>query len=208
MVVPDYDYDDHRLAYLEPGSESWTIVESPLNIYRDVIWYNNHFYVVGYKGWLMICKTNKGDAKLKLVTSISDDNMYDNVSGFYLVESEGKLLMVTVTTMVTLIRTGDSRRVDVVELFDIIQLDLSNDGETIVRQKKVRDIGNRAIFIGPNSYSTSIEVFKHSECKPNCIYYVNHRVKKLQIYNVKDGSVMWEPYTHNATLSMWLTLDF
>ncbi|XP_031284794.1 F-box protein SKIP23-like [Pistacia vera] len=73
------------------------------------------------------------------------------------------------------------------------------DKAYIVESGEVKNLGNRALFLGHSS-SLSIEASEATGCKPNCIYFTDDCVEKyveerngggkdMGIYNMEDGSV-------------------
>lgn len=124
---------------------------------------------------------------------------------YNLVESDGKLLLVALTRHKSSI--GNNK----VE-FQIFEVNLSNDGERIMRLTKVEGLGNRAIFIGLDDSSFCMEAYPISKCKPNSIYFIDQSYdgylydkSELKIYNIDDGSVerLYRRFATNTTRKCW-----
>lgn len=100
-------------------------------------------------------------------------------------------------------------------LYHVFEVELSDDGESVMRWKKIEDLGDRAIFIGPYNSSISIKASVDDVfgVKPNCIYYIDppchftlspKAVTKVEIYNMRDRSMEVCSHVVQGDCSMWL----
>lgn len=121
----------------------------------------------------------------------------------YLVESGGALVVVT--------RSRANK-------FQVFEVDLTTNTWT-----KVKDLGNRALFLGLNS-SFSIEILDSSICERNCIYFTDCSQVEIQftdkwkvngknmgIYDIRDDSIVphfMDKSSSRIALPMWVEQSY
>ncbi|KAL8064163.1 hypothetical protein ABFX02_01G073500 [Erythranthe guttata] len=184
--------EKNQLGFCRPGDDSWTVMDSSEVPFCDIIYHKRKLYAVDSESRVVECDVHgKNPVQLRQVFSMPparDDVDPSPPHGtYYLVESLGEILIVDRQTY----------SVETV-LFKVYGFDLM-DGCTD-RRKEIRDLGNRALFVGSNS-SFSVDLSKrdgvkrsngvkrsHSslpvafssqldDVKPNCIYFTDHSVR-------------------------------
>ncbi|KAF6146083.1 hypothetical protein GIB67_038060 [Kingdonia uniflora] len=165
MVMVIYSHN-FRLAVVKPGDVKWTTVKGPCGPYKDIIWFENHFYAIDNDGVLRVCDVNCDIPKVVDFAYPPDDLDFDML---YLVEISGHLHMVSRLYF----RYEDDeqhhhneRDHDTVR-FDLYKLDISTrKWETLCGS------GDYSLFVGNNS-SFSLLASDYPKLKENCVYFTD-----------------------------------
>ncbi|KAL3498807.1 hypothetical protein ACH5RR_041539 [Cinchona calisaya] len=181
-----------HLGFWRPGDKSWTrIAAKRTGAFSDVNYYKGKFYAIDYSGRIWIWED--GDDEARFLFCIDTRIIDVDARQWYLVESEGELLIVG--------RDGvhfeDDEETYGATNFRVIHLDLVKSD-----WKEIRNLGERAIFVGHNS-ALSVDVASFPGIiKPNCIYFTDDSIeayywtlsqqgggKDMGIYNLEDGKI-------------------
>ncbi|XP_044485114.1 F-box protein SKIP23-like [Mangifera indica] len=178
------------IAYCKPGDKSWIPIESTVYNY-DITYYKGLYYSINDEGQIMQCDLTK---KVSVeVAQMPHQKSLQSV--LYIMESVGVLIVVERKIYEEDGEEGSYGTTG----FKVFQVDLGNNNWT-----EVKDLGNRALFLGFNSSFSEEALY----CKANCIYftddcyefYLNEEFhpkgggKDIGIYNILDGSI--EPHFH------------
>uniref|UniRef100_A0A5B7ALQ3 KIB1-4 beta-propeller domain-containing protein n=1 Tax=Davidia involucrata TaxID=16924 RepID=A0A5B7ALQ3_DAVIN len=200
-----------KLAFHKKGDDAWTTVETRMAQYFDVIYYEGLFHAVDCQGRVVVCDVNGPCPTIAQIVSVMARGFVDLIENLYLVESLGKLLIVSREGV--LLHEDDTYGTT---SFQVFELNVNN-GNWV----KVQSLGDRALFLGYNS-SFSVEA-SSSDIKANCIYFTddchesysypsyNGGGKDMGIYNLVDGS--FEPHFKGDSISdisppLWVTPSF
>ncbi|GLT42093.1 hypothetical protein SLA2020_161130 [Shorea laevis] len=205
-VVLIYNNNGHKLGYFRNGDKSWTEFdnswsEKVFHGYEDIICFNNMLYAVdrnrGIRAWDL--QSHPPVKRMDVTPAISegansfrdDDGELCNIRSSYLVESEGKFILVD-----KFVREGEEILDDCLyrtEQFRLYELDLEG-----VQWVKLNSLGDRSLFLGGN-HSISISTKDLPTCKRNSIYFTDdYWIRMLfkewsyghdnGIYSLEDGS--------------------
>ncbi|KAL7123008.1 hypothetical protein ACP275_01G079600 [Erythranthe tilingii] len=183
--------EKNQLGFCRPGDDSWTVMDSSEAPFCDIIYHKRKLYAVDSESRVVECDVHgKNPVQLRQVFSIPARDNVDRIpphGTYYLVESLGEILIVARHTY----------SVETV-FFKIYGFDLM-DG-CAGRRKEIRNLGDRALFVGSNS-SFSVDLSKWDgvkrsnrvkrsdsslpvafsskldDVKPNCIYFTDHSVR-------------------------------
>ncbi|KAF8369923.1 hypothetical protein HHK36_032042 [Tetracentron sinense] len=186
-----------KLAFAKPGDEGWTTIDTWSSSYADIIYYRERFYAVNFKGHIMVCDVEGPNPTEASVIARLPEEILGIPCKVYLVESLGKLLVVSrETTPPEFVNRGTEEEALLYQTmeFRVAELDVSN-GKWV----EVKNLGDRAMFLGHNS-SICVAVSDFPRCKANCIYftddhqegYLNSRDgggKDMGLFNLEDGSI-------------------
>uniref|UniRef100_A0A5B7ANM9 KIB1-4 beta-propeller domain-containing protein n=1 Tax=Davidia involucrata TaxID=16924 RepID=A0A5B7ANM9_DAVIN len=200
-----------KLAFHKTGDDAWTTVETRMAQYLDLICYEGQFYAVDCRGRVVVCDVNGPCPTIAQIVSMMPNGFVRLIEKLYLVESLGKLLVVS--------REGIQVRGDDYNYgttrFQVFELNVNNGNWA-----EVQSLGDRALFLG---YNSSISVQADIGCKANCIYFTddsyesylfttpNGGGKDMGIYNLLDGSI--EPHFQGHSFSyvtppLWVAPSF
>ncbi|KAK2984977.1 hypothetical protein RJ640_028816 [Escallonia rubra] len=219
--------DYAKLAFCKLGIDNaWTTVETRQACYLDVIHFNAMFYAIDCRGAIFICNVEGPNPTAgELVTSLPRELHTRHIEYLYLVESSGKLLVVSrIGVEIHLVDPVDEENSDFEENseltygttgFQVFEVEISNGG-----WKEVKTLGGRALFLGHNS---SFSVEAHGCIKADCIYFTDDALeayvgadnlaggKDMGIYNMQHGSITphfdGESYSE-ITPPMWVAPSF
>ncbi|GMN44651.1 hypothetical protein TIFTF001_013851 [Ficus carica] len=180
-----------ELAYIRPIKDTiWTRITGMERVlFDDVIYFNDKFYALTYKGKLTsFDATDPLESEIKLETDENPSNEEKDLIPYkrYLIKShEGELLQVQ--------RYKDCDRDlnHVTKKFKVFKLTPDES-----RWVEMKSLGYVAIFLGDNS-STSIMASNFAGCQGNCIYFTHdkdtltfgtHGPSDMGMYNIESQS--------------------
>ncbi|TXG50392.1 hypothetical protein EZV62_022916 [Acer yangbiense] len=141
-----------NLAYFRPGFKTWITIDSCRHHYFDVIYYQEQFYAIDFRGRITAIDIKSDDTVVaKKVANLP--KKLDGANKLYLVESAGKLLVVARHVVFVEDEFNSLRLVAYgTDAFHVLEVDLSSN-----KWSQVKNLGNRSLFLGENS-SFSVEV--------------------------------------------------
>ncbi|XP_030472921.1 putative F-box protein At5g55150 [Syzygium oleosum] len=188
-----------KLGIWKPGNEEWKKLTRPGNAVLDVIHYKGQFLAVNTPGDIFACDVDGPDPTAQYILKKPPEIREDGFMQLYLVESEGRLLLVS-----RLGQQGGSDDDDDEELngedcktneFQVFAVDLEARKWT-----KLESLGNASLFVGFNSsFSVQVDENQHA-IEPNCIYFTDDCPlmyiftkdgggKDMGIYHMEDGRI-------------------
>ncbi|KAG8662098.1 hypothetical protein MANES_01G063800v8 [Manihot esculenta] len=193
--------DDKKLACCRPGDEEWTKIDLGSSPCTDLINYKGQFCVLDEKFRVLAVdfKGPNSAANVQLVSELEPKfraiwelrRRLQLIHGaparwiqFYVVESEGAIMIVRRMKQVRrVVGESDSRYQSC--KFEILKQDFDEK-----RWRVVKNLGNKALFLGEHSSSFFITAHCGSGCKPNCIYYaedLSAEIEDVGVYNLTYG---------------------
>ncbi|XP_062098728.1 putative F-box protein At5g55150 [Humulus lupulus] len=185
-----------HLAYIRTSKDAatWIHVASSSDIcFDDVIYYNNRFYVLLYEtGGLasLDVSYDSSQPNLKMIVSDTPKNYNRKDRYFcyktYLVESyKGELLQVQ--------RYREDCDDHVTKEFEVFKFSFDR-----CEWVKINYLEEEALFVGDNTSISVDTSSSSSQCKSNCIYFVDDKdttsfgsgPKDMGVYNLKTGSLL------------------
>ncbi|XP_062014422.1 F-box protein At4g35733-like [Rosa rugosa] len=161
VVMVLYHYR-RGLAFCKEKDNEWTRVDARKrgnNSYFDLTYYREQFYVLDLHGRVLVCDIEdpkKAKTRVVVPQIPRDTSFKDYPTRLYLVESAGTLLVV---------RVGYQ---DKTIGFRVFEVPFSNCDWSY---SKVKNLGNRTLFLNVLGSSFSIEASNYSGVKSNCIYF-------------------------------------
>nr|XP_009597944.1 F-box/kelch-repeat protein At1g57790-like [Nicotiana tomentosiformis] len=203
-------------AFWRPGSKCFTSVSEiiPECAYSDITWHDGQFYGVDFWGNVIIFDFRSGNYPMsaRVVRSeIPPEIMRGNL--VYIVYSMGELLVINRDGAYEDDDTGiyGAKQFHVYKINDI-------DGTT-PSYSEVKDLGNRALFVGNSATVAAVEHLAHGNgIQGNHIYYTDNCTdtyfnleqgggKDMGVYNLLDGTIV-PHYTgqsyHKLTPPLWI----
>ncbi|KAK2654270.1 hypothetical protein Ddye_014126 [Dipteronia dyeriana] len=180
------------ICSIKPGDTAWTIVKTCQNDNVDLTYYNGKFYVVNRYCQIMSCDVRGVNPT---VAQVANMPIPDNLVNVYIVESSGRLLVVTQQLLPVGIIMWETETAYRACEFQVFEVDLRTSSWT-----KMKDLGNKTLFLGSNS-SICIEsdgvYFKPNRiffkvAYRNAYYFNNKGGYHMRVYNIEDRSI--EPY--------------
>ncbi|KAA8521045.1 hypothetical protein F0562_011802 [Nyssa sinensis] len=214
VIAAIYNYS--FLVFCRPGDQAWTYFEnSQLSVaYRDIIFYNDHLYVVtdGYDLILIELGRHPKGTKLNMPCPEGYDPLFPKDVFIYLVESCGELLMVVRHWNFSLEQSSLS---PITTMFEVFKLDPSGP-----RWIKVDSLGDQMLFVG-TSNGISLSARHFSGFMGNCIYFTHESFAKLfvnasdlqtlrdfSVFSLEDGTIKsFFPIDSNSSLSTSICLS-
>ncbi|PIA56775.1 hypothetical protein AQUCO_00700848v1 [Aquilegia coerulea] len=189
--------DCSKLAYCKIGDREWKLVEGENSLVRDIIHYEGRFFAVDHIGRVLVVYDNEFDVMNSSPTAKVFAAAPEGFSSGrpYLVESSGELLLVDRFLKV-------NRRSYETAKFRIWKLNLKLNSKSYTKAKwlKVKNLGDRMLFLGFNesfSFSSRNVTPPHTG---NRIYFTDDYYEgqssykatgsDIGAYNVGDGSFL------------------
>ncbi|PON60612.1 F-box domain containing protein [Parasponia andersonii] len=148
------------LAFCKDGDQSWTFIEGARSYSEDAVYCNGLFYAVNKYGAVAVCDVRGSSPNV----SIIETPRQLGADMQYLVSSGNELLLVS--------RYLDLDYVNSEELYRTVGFDVFRMDWSGPRWDKVKDLGDRMLFIGQNS-SLSLSASDFPGCFGNCIYFTD-----------------------------------
>ncbi|KAK2654266.1 hypothetical protein Ddye_014122 [Dipteronia dyeriana] len=177
---------------IKPGDTAWTIVDTGRNDNVDLTYCKGKFYIVNRYCQIMVYDVKGVNPTVARVAYMP---IPDNLGNVYIVESSGRLLVVTQQLLPEELAFWETETAYRACEFQVFEVDLSTNSWT-----KMKDLGNKTLFLGSNS-SICIES-DGVYFKPNRIFFMDayrcaYYFKKkggyhIRVYNIEDRSI--EPY--------------
>ncbi|PSS01043.1 F-box protein [Actinidia chinensis var. chinensis] len=157
-------YSDHgKIAFTRPSDKAWTPLECSHVWLEDIIYLNGNVYAVECSRDVLMFDFTGSHLKTIAFAPAQEEGGSD-YEAKYLVELGGEIYMVIRCLY-------DTRIIDTPYLrtwvFVVYKLDTCRE-----KWEKVDGLGNWSIFVGSN-YSFSVSASDDSECRKNCIYFMD-----------------------------------
>lgn len=150
------------LAFCRNGDESWTFIDGARSYSEDVVYLEGLFFAVNKYGGVAVCDVRGVSPSV----SFMETPRQMGADMQYLVNSGDDLLLVS--RYLDLDNVDDESNVVYRTVgFDVFKMDWSGP-----RWEKVKDLGDRMLFIGLNS-SSSLSASDFPECFGNSIYFTD-----------------------------------
>ncbi|XP_060169357.1 F-box/kelch-repeat protein At1g57790-like [Lycium barbarum] len=165
----------HRLAILKPGSNAWVFTPhldiSPDHIH-DVIYYDDRYYVVTYRG--SVLSLDKTTLDFKVINGETLAMYSDIPTKFYLVKTTtNEFLMVQISNRCEILSDEPTSVM-------ISKLVVSQTTQEYMFAE-LDDLGDEALFLCKHG-SMSVSASKFSGCKASSVYYIDVMVKSIGIF--------------------------
>ncbi|KAK4365488.1 hypothetical protein RND71_016846 [Anisodus tanguticus] len=198
------------LSIWRPGDLLWTRIWKKSTYYRrisDVVYFNGHFYAVGYDGCVQVCDVDGSEpTKSHIIVKLAPGRHCK----YYILESLGSLFVVSQDGVDIRRHVKDDRgRIPLTVLlggeyglkktyetrnFLVFQIDLD-----ACKCTPTRDLGDRAFFLGANA-SLSVQASQFPGIKPNHIYFTDNCLdayikskegggSDMGVFNLADGRI-------------------
>ncbi|PKA57972.1 F-box protein SKIP23 [Apostasia shenzhenica] len=194
-----------QIALARPGADEWMTIGVSSN-YHDALFYRGRFHIVD--GFRRVFSCDEGDCSgprlVEIVRLASPPRvpLLSRGERFYLVESDGELLLVIRHFDGSLM--GDVKVVKTTK-FEVFRVDIDDQPSWV----EVRNLGNRALFLGLNR-PISLCSSDHPGCRENCIYFVDDMLNYMGdisygnldagMFNLADGSMeLFSCYAGDST---------
>ncbi|OVA15998.1 Apoptosis regulator [Macleaya cordata] len=188
-----------ELVFMKKGDQFWTLISDPEFEFENGIFHKGRFFAVDIRSRVAVCDFDGPSPKVTLLLPGPEVNV--GLSDLYLVDCSGILLLVKQYTGTTDYIT---------KKFMVYKLDQSG---LEWHWKKVRYLGSRALFLGPNS-SVSVLTDRFHRCQRNCIYFADYYSDgqihnsigghDLRVFNLNYGSIKTLP----CNLRQYCALDW
>lgn len=157
-----------HIAFWRPGQQQWIEPVRRFQI-EDVCFFRGEFYTIDAYGQVIAFGSEIPDKPFRIVSNLKAQGFIPYVvHRFYIVvlESKQKLLLIHRLVHVKF-RKGNFKYWNT-RSFQLFELDVDTG-----KAKQVKNIGNRALFIGHNSTFFVQASSDKRSCRPNCIYFTD-----------------------------------
>ncbi|EXB37361.1 Putative F-box protein [Morus notabilis] len=169
-----------HLALWKPGNSSWTLMTDESILVSDVAYHKGRFYAVDTRSRVLVLNIDQDDFNTVVVKEVMF--LIKPVCETCLVESKESLLIVRDLTGHVRVSARCRETIG----FEVYEVNIG-DGTFV----KVKNLGDRALFLGYQSSSFCVKASDFEGCRANCIYFIDGVTRKCNIYtstNADDGN--------------------